>query len=520
MLDRRLERVSAVAAFVESMTSIDDIDRRFPMFAERMMHGGAGIRSIELQRSGIIDWVYPAMRAPEVLHGDARRIFGPAVAEQIAATLKTDRTTVAGPIPNWLGGLGIVARRAIRSRVAGAPDLVSVVVHLDSLLLAASTDARIENLTLVVLDRAGRVVSPLDGTPPADAIRAEVEVPDGKWEVMGAPRDGWAAAVATSLVPLRVAIAMIVLLMSAVAFGVLSGRSRLEAAVHDRTRELNTANRELQSEIEERAKAEERLRAQEEQLLQSQKVATIGAMAGSVAHDFNNFLTAIIGFGSEAHERASELEVSPSSEGARQIRADLDEVLRAAEYASALTQQLLAFSRRGVVQTTPCDVGRITTEAAPLLRRLLGPLVQLETRVTEQPVFVYADREQLVQVLLNLAVNARDAMPDGGRLSIAIEECVTNERPAGDTEAAPGPYVRIVVSDTGSGMTPEVLSRVFEPFFTTKSVGKGTGLGLATVVGIVRRAHGFIEVASELGQGTEFRVHLPLFSTPIASATS
>jgi PAS domain S-box-containing protein len=236
----------------------------------------------------------------------------------------------------------------------------------------------------------------------------------------------------------------------------------------------------------------------EEKLLHAQKLEAVGRLAGGVAHDFNNLLTAIGGY--------AELLLAGLDED-DPLRSDAQEIARASARAATLTSQLLAFSRRQVLRPEVLDGGEVVAELENLFARLLGSDVELTTRA-EPGCLVEADRGQLEQVITNLAVNARDAMPGGGRLSI---ETRTVERE--------GPYVEIAVSDTGSGMDAKTLEHVFEPFFTTKEKGKGTGLGLATVHGIVKQSGGDVLVWSEPGAGSTFRVLLPLATQAASAAT-
>ncbi len=239
----------------------------------------------------------------------------------------------------------------------------------------------------------------------------------------------------------------------------------------------------------------------QEQLLQAQKMEAVGRLAGGVAHDFNNQLTAIMGY-------ADMLAASFDPSDPR--GAEVAEILRASGRASDLTRQLLAFSRRQVLRLRIVDLNGLIAEMRDMLRRLIGEDVKLETRLSPVPQRVRADPSQMEQVIMNLAVNARDAMPEGGTLEILTER-VTLE--VVDTEGAPGvspgDYCVMRVTDTGTGMGPEVLSRLFEPFFTTKEKGKGTGLGLSTAYGIVQQSGGHITCRSAPGQGSVFVIHLP-----------
>ncbi len=234
----------------------------------------------------------------------------------------------------------------------------------------------------------------------------------------------------------------------------------------------------------------------EEQLRQAQKMEAIGRLAGGIAHDFNNLLTIIFG-------NAHLLRQLPS--GTPDIPQLIDDIHDAADRAAALTRQLLTFSRRQPSRPEVIDLSEVVASLAGLLRRLLGERISVRTQVAPDPVRVRADRGQLEQVVMNLAVNARDAMPGGGTLTIATSSVTA---PCGLGNASTR-FVRLTISDTGVGMTDEVKARIFEPFFTTKEPGKGTGLGLATVYGIVEQAGGHIEVESAPGAGTTFRIGLP-----------
>jgi len=255
-----------------------------------------------------------------------------------------------------------------------------------------------------------------------------------------------------------------------------------------------------------RHEAEADLHRREEQVRQSQKMEAIGRLAGGVAHDFNNLLTVIRGHG--------ELVVRKLA-GDHPLRHNLLEIGLAAERASALTHQLLAFSRKQVLQPRTLDLGEIVDRMSTLLQRLIGEDVELVTRRRGPLGSVRADPAQMEQVILNLAVNARDAMPQGGVLNLELANAELDQTFAhGHPGMVPGPYVVLSVTDTGHGMDEDTKARIFEPFFTTKEAGKGTGLGLATVYGIVKQSEGFIWVYSEPGRGTTFKIHLPRVDQP------
>jgi signal transduction histidine kinase/CheY-like chemotaxis protein len=256
------------------------------------------------------------------------------------------------------------------------------------------------------------------------------------------------------------------------------------------------------------AEALQRRVALEEQLRHSQKMEAVGRLAGGIAHDFNNLLTAIIGY--------TEI-LMVGFEPGDPRRADAEEIARAAMRAADLTRQMLAFSRRQVLQPRILDLNATLMKVEPMLRRVIGEDIIMTIAPRAQHPQVRVDPGQIEQVIMNLVVNARDAMPRGGRLTVETADALF-EPGLEPPEAHPGPYVMLAVSDTGVGMTPEVRARIFEPYFTTKEVGKGTGLGLSTAYGIVRQSEGFIQVNSEPGLGTTFRIYLPRVAAAVATA--
>jgi len=239
----------------------------------------------------------------------------------------------------------------------------------------------------------------------------------------------------------------------------------------------------------------------EMQMRHAQKMEAVGRLAGGIAHDFNNLLTVISGYCD-----LTLLKLDPDDP----LRSNIDEVNRACDRAAGLTRQILAFSRKQVLKPKVLDLNTILAEMKRMMRPLIGEDVELVIELCPELGRVKADSGQIEQILANLAINARDAMPSGGELSIKTSNIVLDDEIAGGFESVQsGPYVLLTISDTGHGMNPETLRQVFEPFFTTKEVGKGTGLGLSTVYGIVKQSNGYISVDSDVGRGTTFKIYLP-----------
>jgi signal transduction histidine kinase/CheY-like chemotaxis protein len=249
----------------------------------------------------------------------------------------------------------------------------------------------------------------------------------------------------------------------------------------------------------------------EEQLRQAQKMEAVGMLAGGVAHDFNNLLTIITGYSQLILNN-----IGPDDSN----RHSVEQIMKAGERAAALTKQLLAFSRRQVLQPKVLDLNKLVTSLATMLQRLIGEDIDLRLVLPSELGRVNADPGQVEQVLMNLVVNARDAMPQGGVLTVETKNIVLDDSYVGrHISAKPGQYILLAVSDTGAGMDQATQARLFEPFFTTKGTGKGTGLGLSTVFGIVKQSGGSVEVYSEPGRGTSVKVYLPRIDQPVSLDT-
>ena len=255
------------------------------------------------------------------------------------------------------------------------------------------------------------------------------------------------------------------------------------------------------ADITERVKAEEALNSKEEELRQAQKMEAVGRLAGGVAHDFNNLLTAINGY--------SDLTLMELKD-ADPLRANIEEIKKAEDRAAGLTRQLLTFSRRQVLKSRTLDLNQIVADLNNMLSRLIGEDIELETVLEPNLDSVLADPSQIDQVIVNILVNARDAMPLGGKITIETANVFLDAEYASEhLDVAPGHYIMLAITDTGVGMDLATQERIFEPFFTTKESGKGTGLGLATVYGIVKQSGGCIRVFTELQKGTTFKIYLP-----------
>ncbi len=261
--------------------------------------------------------------------------------------------------------------------------------------------------------------------------------------------------------------------------------------------------------ITERKRAEEMLRQREEQLRQSQKMEAVGRLSGGIAHDFNNLLGVIIGYSEDIELRVAQGDP---------LRKSAEEIRKAGQRAAALTHQLLAFSRQQVLQSRVLDLNLLVSDMGEMLRRLIGSHIELSTSLDPELGRVKADQSQMEQIIVNLVVNARDAMPEGGKLLIESANVHLDETHARNLPfLRPGPHVLLTVSDTGVGMDAETQVHIFEPFFTTKERGKGTGLGLATVYGVVKQSGGIVGVQSEPGKGSTFRIYLPRVAEQVAA---
>jgi len=286
-------------------------------------------------------------------------------------------------------------------------------------------------------------------------------------------------------------------ILESTATPVLNGRKAIEKMIV------------VSRDITERKQTEEILKQREEQLRQSQKMEAVGRLSGGIAHDFNNLLGVIIGYSEDMEFRV------PQGDP---LRKSAEEIRKAGQRAAALTHQLLAFSRQQVLQTKVLDLNTLVSEMGEMLRRLIGSHIELSTNLDPELGHVNADQSHMEQIIVNLVVNARDAMPEGGRLRIETSNVHLDEAQSrGLPFLRPGPHVLLTVSDTGVGMNADTQAHIFEPFFTTKERGKGTGLGLATVYGVVKQSGGIVGVQSDPGKGSTFRIYLPQLAEPLTA---
>ncbi len=480
-IEQEFERSLASAAALAAMVSEGASDGELSGVATRLLQLDGGIVNLQLARDYVISHLWPLAgneRAHgfDLLHSERHGAYTRAVIE-------TRAPLVYGPFELVQGGPGLAVRVPVPA--PGDPDrlwgLSSAILRVDQLV----SRSRLRELEAAglrwELARTGPTgareqVAPEDAPPLPDPVVVPVALPGQTWSLGVAPVGGWRGAAPPTG---RQGMAFLVaLLMGVLAYRMLSLPAILRREVVARTAELEVAHREQ--------------RRAEEAQRQSQKLEAIGLLAGGVAHDFNNLLVGILGYADVLAEGAA-----PGSVQAEAART----IAQAAQRAAALTRQLLAVARLGRQRQEPVDLHAVVREVTALLERTLEKAIRLELHLDAPLHTVRGDASQLQQVILNLAVNARDAMPDGGTLGIATAE-------------EPGGRLVLTVSDTGVGIPGEHLERIFEPFFTTKAEGRGTGLGLATAYGIVKAHGGTLKVASEVGAGSRFTVSLPAWQAP------
>jgi len=495
-LARSLDSVAVLAALVAEGAS----DQELGAVAGHLLRLHGSTANLQLARDGKISHLWP-LEGNEPARG-LDLLNHPLHGPYARRVLETRRPLLYGPFELVQGGAGLALRvPVVVSGGAGERiwGLSSAILRLP-VLLEASRVPRLEEAGLrYQLTRQPApggapellASSAAGGGPLGDPVEVDVNLPDQVWHLGVAPRAGWGP---TGPRALHVAVLLVSLLAGLLAYRILGLPEILRREVAARTAELAVAHREQQKALE----------AQR----QSQKLEAVGLLAGGVAHDFNNLLAAILG-----HADLLALEAAPGTDAAESART----IGLAAQRAAELTRQLLAFARLGQHRQEPVDLHAQVEEAVALLARTLDKSIRIERRLEAPRHHLLGDPGQVQQVIVNLAVNARDAMPAGGTLT--LQTAVEQVDALGAAGGLPqGEWLVLSVSDTGSGIPPQHLERIFEPFFTTKDEGRGSGLGLATVYGIVKAHGGEVRVYSEVGQGTRFIVSLPLLAEPAAAA--
>jgi signal transduction histidine kinase/CheY-like chemotaxis protein len=492
-LNRRLALIEGFRAFVESENGLPGFRQSFEVFAFGLQTSASGIRALQVIQDDVIRHVFPRAGNEGSAGFDLRRHPTSSLADGARRATGEHRVVVLGPFASESEEPRLTVLRPYTPPPGGRAGLVAILLDLEPVMreagLYSSPDLRMglraDGGTLLLGDSAVFADSPVDYT---------VALPDGTWRLSAVPARGWDNATPEHGDWVFLGGTLLIGMLALLGWLIASRQTALAAAVKERTQSLSAANEELQRQIADR----ERIEAQ---FLQSQKMEGIGRLAGGVAHDFNNLLTAILGY--TALIRVGLRDGDPVAE-------DVAEVEKAARRAADLTRQLLAFARKQVVTPVVLSLNELVGNLQRLLDRLIGPHVLLETDLAPELWAVRADVGQVEQVVTNLVVNARDALPHGGSIRLSTRNVtVRGDTLQGYSDLPDGEYACLEVADTGEGMDAETLSRVFEPFFTTKDKGKGTGLGLATSYGIVRQAGGAIEVESLPGEGARFTIYLP-----------
>jgi len=487
-----LSATAAIAAVIRQHGEVEDFE---PMAAE-LLRTYRGLANLQLAPGGVVRRIHPLAGNEGALGHDL--FADPARRADAEATVRSRSLTMAGPFPLRQGGVGMVGRLPVfvpqrdGERFWG---FVNALLKLPEVLAESRLDRLEAEGWAWSLSRAtpgGEEAIAGHGRLDQAPVAFSVDVPNARWTLRLTPAGGWRPA-GGHLVGWGVTLAA-ALAIAAGAFALARQPERLRRQVAERTEALAAANRRLQDELAERHRVEE-------QLVHAQKMEAVGQLAGGVAHDFNNLLTAIL-----AHAGALAEEAAPGSEAAESART----IEQAARRAAELTRQLLGFARRGKLLAAPTDLHLVLGEVARLLGRTLDKRIVVAQKLGATHPVVLGDAGQLQQAVLNLAVNARDAMPDGGVLTFEtalreVEPAARAVRPG----LAPGPFVVLTVRDSGQGVPAAIRDRIFEPFFTTKEAGRGTGMGLAMVYGIVANHGGLVTLESAEGQGAAFSLWLP-----------
>ena len=467
-------------------------DRNLERYTADLQASTRGIRAVELVRDGRIIAVAPRAGNEGALGLDLRRHPDPDVRRKWQESERSGRITVTGPRPLAQGGLGLILRQRLTRPGSTEVEMAALVLDMEPLLEEAGLVAP-AGVRVAIRDSAGRLLVGHDDIAGLAPVEVAVRLPDDVWRLQAIPARGWGAAVRLRLALFTLGTLLSAILITLIVYLVASRQAALISAVEERTGSLRRAVEELHESAAQRERAETQLR-------QSQRLESLGRFAGGIAHDFNNLLTVIMG--SIAFARGG------LSSGA-DADADLQAADQAAQRARELTRKLLAFARQREIEAQLLDLNALVAEMQPLLRRLLSARIALHSELAPGLWPVFADPGLIEQVITNLVVNAGDALPDGGEITLRTWNAEVGAATGPGESLTPGEYAHLAVEDTGTGMPPEVLQRAFDPFFTTKEVGKGTGLGLATAYGIARQAGGDVRLESELGKGTRAIIRLP-----------
>ena len=491
-LNRRLALIEGFRAFVETEGGLPGFRQSFEVFAFGLQTSAAGIRALQIIEGSVVTHVFPEEGNEGSLGFDLRRHPTSRLAEAADRALAERRTVVLGPFQSGEGAR-LTVMQPYTAPGGEADGLVAILLEVAPIVREAGLEGAQDLLAVLSAD-TGPLLFGDSAVVASDPVDYTIALPDGAWRLAAIPAHGWKNVEPEHATWIGLAAYAFTALVAAVAWLIATRQTTLSVAVEERTRSLTDAYEELQRQIASRERAEA-------QLLQSQKMEGIGRLAGGIAHDFNNLLTAILGY--TALIRAGLRPADPLTE-------DVAEVEKAARRAADLTRQLLAFARKQVVAPRVLLLNDLVGNLQRMLDRLIGPHVMLETDLAQDLGSVRADAGQLEQVVTNLVVNARDAMPLGGTVRLVTRNVfLTPESASAHGDLVPGEYVRLDVTDSGEGMDAATLARVFEPFFTTKEKGGGTGLGLATAYGIVRQAGGVLIADSRAGAGSTFSVFLP-----------
>lgn len=511
VFNRHIGRLAGLIAFVDAQPNMASVAAGFPTIAEGLAAVAPGIRALQLDREGRIVATYPPADAPRLLGWDLTSHPRAEVRDDLLRAMHSEQPVITGPAPLRQGGVGLVVRQCVSNLRVGFPDLVTMVLDLEPLLAEADVAALPSSERVVLLDRKGTA---LMGSLAdiRDPVGVSIHTGDGDWTLLAAPARGWNSTISDDLKPTRAATILIAVLLSALTYGIVGREERLRHAVASRTAELLHTSDELRREGEERLQLEERL-------LQSQKMETLGSLAGGVAHDFNNLLAAIAGFAQLSDQQVvalgDALAGSPESVNVSRLHRDIGEILRTIDRATMLTAQLLAFSRSRRTASSWSNVNDVVRDIERMLQRLVGDRIDVTIAVSEQPLPVMVDDGRVAMIMMNLVANSRDALGDGGTIRITTGSLNGDSTMSGQLVGLPpGKWALVSVADSGEGMSQETVAHMWEPFFTTKNPGVGTGLGLSTVYRVVTQAGGNVFCESTPGEGTVVTIALPLLGEP------